>query len=57
MHAFFNRLPYVFSEHVGGSKGLRVSKLLSSLALSAVTVASVYFAILSLLIFFGVGLG
>jgi hypothetical protein len=41
----------------GGHEGLRVSKLISSLALSAVTLASVYFAVLSLLIFFGVRLG
>jgi len=33
---------------------VRKSKILSSIALSALTVATIYFAVLALLIFFGV---
>ena len=33
---------------------MRKSKILSSIALSALTVATIYFAVLALLIFFGI---
>jgi hypothetical protein len=38
----------------GGKERVRKSKLISSIALSAITVATIYFAVLSLLVFFGV---